>query len=149
MKALGYNKAGAENVLKLEDIEKPLPHDDEVLIEVRAASVNPLDSHLAKHPFLRGMLASRAKVKVARPGRDVAGQVVAAGSHVTQFKLGDEVFGACNGAFAEYVCARERALTLKPHNISFEQPAAVPIAGLTALQALRDKAHIQRGQSSG
>ena len=146
MKAIGYNKAGSENLLQLEEIEQPVAADDEVLLQVRAAAINPLDYHLLKHPFLRRVMASRAKVKIARPGRDVAGQVEAIGRNVTKFKVGDEVFGACNGAFAEYACARDRSLALKPHNISFDQAAAVPIAGLTALQGLRDKGHIQPGQ---
>lgn len=146
MKAIGYHKAGSENVLKLENIEKPIPTDDELLIKVHAASVNPLDYHLLKHPFLRRIMASLSTVKIARPGRDVAGQVEVIGRNISNFKVGDEVFGACNGAFAEYACARESALAIKPPNISFEQAAAVPIAGLTALQGLRDKGQIQPGQ---
>jgi NADPH:quinone reductase-like Zn-dependent oxidoreductase len=145
MKAISYHKVGSGNVLKLEDIEKPVCADDEVLIKVRAASVNPLDYHLLRHPFLRRVMASRSKVKMARPGRDVAGQVQVVGRNITKFKVGDEVFGACNGAFAEYACARESALAVKLHNISFEQAAAAPIAGLTALQGLR-KGQIQPGQ---
>jgi NADPH:quinone reductase-like Zn-dependent oxidoreductase len=90
------------------------------------------------------MLAS--KVDTTRPGRDVAGQVEGVGTNVTQFKPGDEVFGACPGAFAEYACARESALAMKPHNVSFEQAGSSPVAGLTALQGLRDKGQIQSGQ---
>lgn len=146
MKAIVYNKSGSTAVLKLEEIEKPVPKDDEVLIKVRAASVNPLDYHLLRHAFLRRVMAAVSKVKITRPGRDVAGEVEAVGRNVTRFKAGDEVFGACNGAFAEYACARESALAMKPDNISFEQAASSPVAGLTALQGLRDKGQIQPGQ---
>ena len=146
MKAIVYSKSGSGDVLKLEEVEKPVPADDEVLIKVRAASVNPLDYHLLGNAFLRRVMSAVSKAKITRPGRDVAGQVEAVGRNVTQFKPGDEVFGACNGAFAEYVCARESALVSKPANVSFEQAAAVPVAGLTALQGLRDKAQLQPGQ---
>jgi NADPH:quinone reductase-like Zn-dependent oxidoreductase len=146
MKAIVYHNSGSGDVLKLEEIEKPVPEDDQVLIKVRAASVNPLDYHLLRHAFLRRIISARSKVKIARAGRDVAGQVEAVGRNVTQFKAGDEVFGACNGAFAEYAWARESALAMKPANMSFEQAASVPVAGLTALQGLRDKGQIQPGQ---
>jgi NADPH:quinone reductase-like Zn-dependent oxidoreductase len=144
MKAIVYHKSRSADVLKFQEIEKPVPADDEVLIKVRAASVNPLDYHLLRHAFLRRIISARSKVKIV--GRDVAGQVEAVGRKVTQFKAGDEVFGACNGAFAEYACARESALAMKPDNISFEQAASSPVAGLTALQGLRDKGQIQPGQ---
>jgi len=143
MKAILYSKSDSGDVLQLEEIEKPVPADNEVLIKVHAASVNPLDYHLLKHAFLRRVMSGR---KIARPGRDVAGQVEAVGKDVTQFKPGDEVFGASHGAFAEYTCARESALAMKPPNVSFEQAASSPVAGLTALQGLRDKAQIQPGQ---
>lgn len=146
MKAIVYHKSGGANTLKLEEIEKPVPTDDEVLIKVRAASVNPLDCHLLKYPIMRRVIGALSKVKNPRPGRDVAGEVEAVGRNVTQFKSGDEVFGACSGAFAEYACARESALAMKPLAVSFEQAASVPVAGLTALQALRDKGQIQLGQ---
>ena len=150
MKAIVYHKSGSGDVLKLEETEKPVPKDDEVLIKVRAASVNPLDYHLLRHALLRRIMSALSKVKITRPGRDVAGVisegVEAVGRNVTQFKSGDEVFGACNGAFAEYVCARESALASKPTNVSFEQAASAPVAGLTALQGLRDKGQIQPGQ---
>ena len=142
MKAIVY----AGGALKLEEIEKPIPADDEVLIKVRAASVNPLDYHFLRHPFLRPLMARASKAKSLRPGRDLAGQVEAVGKNVTQFKSGDEVFGACNGAFAEYACARESAFAIKPSKVSFEQAASVPVAGLTALQGFRDKAQLQPGQ---
>jgi NADPH:quinone reductase-like Zn-dependent oxidoreductase len=143
MKAIVYHLPDA---LKLEDIEKPTAGDDEVLIKVRAASVNPLDSGLSKHPFLRRILFAISKSKINRPGRDVAGQVEAVGRNVTQFKPGDAVFGWCGGAFAEYATASESALVMKPDNASFEEVASVPVAGLTALQGLRDKGKIQPGQ---
>lgn len=146
MKAIVYYKGGSGDVLKLDQIEKPVPADDEVLIKVRAASVNPLDYHLLRHAFLRRVMSARSKVKIARPGRDVAGEVEAVGRNVTQFKAGDEVFGACVGAFAEYACGGESSLVSKPANVSFEEAAAVPVAGLTALQGLRDKAQLQPGQ---
>ena len=142
MQAIVYG----HSTLKLEEVEKPVPADNEVLIKVRAASVNPLDYHFLRHAFLRPVMAMATKVKTLRPGRDVAGQVEAVGKNVTQFKAGDEVFGACNGAFAEYACARESAFATKPSNVSFEQAASVPVAGLTALQAFRDKAQVQPGQ---
>ena len=133
MKAIVYHNSVSADVLKLEEIEKPVPRDDEVLIKVRAASVNPLDYHLLKHPFLRRIMSKLSRVKITTPGRDVAGEVEAVGRNVAQFKAGDEVFGACSGTFAEYACARESALTMKPDNVSFEQAASSPVAGLTAL----------------
>ena len=144
MKAIVYN-GGSGKALKLAETEKPVPADDEVLIKVHAASLNPMDYHLLRHPFLRGVISRATKGKITRPGGDASGEVEAVGRNVTQFKPGDEVFGACNGAFAEYACTRESALVCKPPNVSFEQVASVPIAGLTALQGLRDKARIQAG----
>jgi NADPH:quinone reductase-like Zn-dependent oxidoreductase len=136
MHAIVFGNSGE---LKLEEIDKPGPADGEVLLKVRAASVNPLDYHFLRHPFLRPVMARLTKVKTLRPGRDVAGQVEAVGKNVTQFKIGDEVFGACNGAFAEYACARESAFAIKPSNVSFEQAASVPVAALTALQDFATK----------
>ncbi len=151
MKAIVYHKTGAGDVLKLEEIERPVPKDDEVLIKVRAASVNPFDCHMLRHPWLRRILA--AKTDTTRPGRDMAGVVSeeaeapeAVGRNVTQFKPGDEVFGAGPGAFAEYASVRASDLALKPPNVSFEQAASTPVAASTALQGLRDKAQIQPGQ---
>src|SRR5213594_3840648 len=118
MKAIVYHKNDSTDALKLEEIEKPTAGDDEVLIRVRAASVNPLDYHLLRHRFMRRILSARSKVKITRPGRDVAGQVDAVARNVTQFQPGDDVFGACSGAFAEYVCASESTLALKPDNVS-------------------------------
>lgn len=146
MQAIVYSHEASRDVLKLEETEKPLPADDEVLIKVRAASVNPLDYHFLKHFFIRRVMARLSKVKILKPGRDVAGQVEAVGRNVTQFKAGDEVFGGCNGAFAEYACARESKIAIKPTEVSFEEAASVAVAGLTALQGLRDKAQLQAGQ---
>ncbi len=147
MKAAVYSRYGPPDVLQIRDVEKPVPNDNEVLIKVRAASVNPLDWRLmrGKPVFARLVIGGLLKPKATRPGVDLAGQVEAVGRNVTQFKPGDEVFGACRGAFAEYVCAIEDKLALKPANISFEDAAAVPVAAFTALQGLRDKGRIQRG----
>jgi NADPH:quinone reductase-like Zn-dependent oxidoreductase len=150
MKAIVYHNYGSPDVLKLEEIERPTPQDDKVLIKVRAASVNPLDSGLSRHPFLRRILFAMSKSKINRPGRDVAGVIAegaeAVGRNVTQFKPGDAVFGLCGGAFAEYACTAQSTLAMKPENASFEQAASIPLAGLTALQGLRDKGKIQPGQ---
>jgi NADPH:quinone reductase-like Zn-dependent oxidoreductase len=146
MKAIVYRGYGSPDVLACEEIEKPTPGDDEVLIKVRAASVNPLDRHIMRgRPFPLRIAFGLRKPRM-RPGRDVAGQVEAVGRNVTQFKPGDEVFGACSGSLAEYACARESALVTKPKNMTFEQAASVPVAALTALQGLRDKGQIRPGQ---
>jgi NADPH:quinone reductase-like Zn-dependent oxidoreductase len=146
MKAIVYHEYGSADVLKCEEIEKPVPKDDEVLIKVHAASVNPLDWRLMEgNPlFLRLFLGLR-KPRLGRPGVDVSGEVEAVGRNVTRFKLGDAVFGACSGAFAEYVCTAESKIAMKPDNLTFEQAASVNVAGLTALQGLRDKGKIQPG----
>jgi len=147
MKAIVDRNYGSPDVLKCEEVEKPTPGDNEVLIEVRAAAVNPLDWHLMKgKPFLGRLLFGLRKPKTTRPGVDVAGRVEAVGRSVTQFKPGDEVFGSCRGAFADYVCTPESALVMKPDNMTFEQAASAPTAVLTALQGLRDKGQIQPGQ---
>jgi NADPH:quinone reductase-like Zn-dependent oxidoreductase len=149
MKAVVYTKFGPPDVLEIRDIKKPVPNDDQVLIKVRAASVNPLDWHFMEGtPYImRLMMVGLRKPKDPRLGVDYAGRVEAVGRNVTQFKPGDEVFGNRSGAFAEYLCARaDRAIALKPANMTFEQAAGVPVAGLTALQGLRDKGHVQAGQ---
>src|SRR5579863_4884015 len=130
MKAAVYTKGKSGKVLEIRDLEQPVPNDNEILVRVRAASVNPLDW----------------RMKTKRPGVDVAGEIVAVGRTVARFKPGDAVFGAGKGAFAEYVCAPEAKLALKPEVVTFEQAATVPIAGMTALQALRDRGHLQSGQ---
>ena len=147
MKAIVYCDYGLTN-LKLEDIEKPVPNDDQVLVRVRAASVNPYDWHFIEGtPKIMRLGVGLRKPKDTRLGVDYAGTVEAVGKNVTQFKPGDEVFGGRGGAFAEYVCPRaDRAVAIKPANITFEQAASVNIAGITALQALRDKGKVQPGQ---
>src|SRR6266849_527936 len=148
MKAIVYSNYGSPDVLKCEEIEKPAAGDNEVLIEVRAASVNPFDWHFMRGtPYFLRMGAGLRKPKVTRLGADLAGQVEAVGRNVTQLKPGDEVFGTSrHGTFAEYVCADEKKLALKPANLTFDQAAAVPVAAITALQGLRDKGRIQPGQ---
>lgn len=146
MKAIVYCDFGAPDVLKLESIEKPVPNDDQVLIKVRAASINPFDWHFMRGiPYLMRIEAGLRKPKDTRLGGDVAGQVEAVGKNVTQFKAGDEVFGVCAGSLAEYCLGKSR-LALKPPNISFEEAASVPVAALTALQSLREKGKVQPGQ---
>ncbi len=148
MKAIVYCEYGSPDVLKLEDIEKPTPGDDQVLVRVRAASVNPLDWHYIRGtPYFMRLGAGLRKPKVTRLGVDFAGTVEAVGRNVKRFQPGDEVFGGRTGAFAQYVAVREdRAVVLKPANLTFEQAASVPIAAITALQALRDQGKIQPGQ---
>jgi NADPH:quinone reductase-like Zn-dependent oxidoreductase len=153
MKAIVSTKYGSPDVLQLQEVAKPAPKDDEVLIKIHAASINSRDWRFmrAKPFFIRlvpgGFLQPKNKIL----GADVAGRVEAVGRYVKQFKPGDEVFGYLpsatgRGTFTEYVCADENAITLKPANLSFEQAAAVPVAALTALQGLRDKGNIQTGQ---
>jgi NADPH:quinone reductase-like Zn-dependent oxidoreductase len=146
MKAIVYEHYGPPDVLQFKEIATPAPADDEVLIHVRAASVNPLDWHFMRgEPWFIRLMTGLRKPKDERLGVDVAGVVEAVGKNVTQFKPGDEVFGGCRGAFAERVCAKEDELALKPSNLSFEQAAAVLVAAITALQGLRDKGRIQPG----
>ncbi len=152
MKAIVYHEYGSPDVLKLEEVEKPTPKEDEILIKVHAASANAADWHLLRaDPFLvRLMGFGLLKPKNKILGADVAGRVEAVGRNVKQFQPSDEVFGDLSGcgfgAFAEYVSVPENALVLKPANISFEEAAAVPLAAVTALQGLRDKGQIQPGQ---
>src|SRR6266487_2185951 len=151
MRAIVYHTYGSPDVLELEEVEKPAPQDDEVLVKVYAASVNALDWHLLRaDPFLARLNMGLLKPKHQILGADVAGRVEAVGGNVKQLRPGDEVFGdifeSGLGGFAEYVCTREVALVLKPSNISFDEAAAIPVAALTALQGLRDKGQIQPGQ---
>jgi NADPH:quinone reductase-like Zn-dependent oxidoreductase len=146
MKAAIYTRYGPPDVVQITDVEKPVPKDNEVLIRVRAASVNPLDWHFMRGtPYIVRLGAGPRRPKITRLGVDLAGQVEVVGGNVIQFKPGDEVFGTCRGAFAGYVCAVEDKLAPKPANLSFEDAAAVPVAALSALQGLRDKGWIQRG----
>ncbi|MGD1147512.1 MAG: NAD(P)-dependent alcohol dehydrogenase [Thermoanaerobaculaceae bacterium] len=147
MKAIVYTEYGPPDVLRFTEVAKPTPNDDEVLIRIRAASVNPFDWHYMRGtPYVVRTTAGLRRPKVIRLGVDVAGQIEAVGKNVIQFQPGDDVFGTCKGAFAEYGCASEGALVLKPVSVTFEQAAAVPVAAFTALQGLRDKGRIQPGQ---
>lgn len=152
MKAIVYTQYGPPEVLHLKEVPTPTPKGNQVLIKVHASSINAAELYIVKgSPFLvRLMAGGLFKPSKTIPGADVAGVVEAVGREVTRFKPGDEVFGDLNedgwGAFAEYVCAREDALVTKPNNVSFESAAAVPLAGVTALQALRDTGKLQAGQ---
>ncbi len=151
MKAIIYTKYGSPDVLQLKEVEKPIPKDNEVLVKVHAASVNASDWHILRgSPFILRLVYGLIKPKQKILGADIAGRVEAVGRNVKQFQPGDEVFGDIDecglGGFAEYVCASENALVLKPVNISPEEAAAVPRAALTALQGLRNKGQIQPGQ---
>jgi NADPH:quinone reductase-like Zn-dependent oxidoreductase len=147
MKAIVYGRYGRPEVLRLQEVAKHAPKDNQVLIEVHAASVNAYDWHmLTADVFLVRLDAGVLRPKNTRLGADMAGRVEAVGSAVTQFQPGDEVFGTGYGAFAEYGYARENSLALKPPRSTFEEAAAVPMAALTALQGLRDQGQIQPGQ---
>jgi NADPH:quinone reductase-like Zn-dependent oxidoreductase len=147
MKAIVCRGYGPPRVLRLEEVDQPVPGDAEVLIRVRAAAVNPLDKVFRGTPYVLRPLFGLRRPKDTRPGRDMAGQVEAVGKSVTRFKPGDDVFGVCRGAFAEYACAAESRLAPKPAGVSFEQAAAAPVAGLTALQGLRDRGQVRPGHA--
>ena len=139
MKAITYCKYGSPDVLHLEEVEKPVPNDNEVLVRVRAASLNSLEAVIIRDLWMVRLMSGLRNPKVTRFGRDFAGVVAAVGKSVTEFKAGDEVFGVKWGAIAEYVCVLEkRGIVSKPANMSFEQAGAVGVAGLTALQGLRN-----------
>ncbi|HZV85952.1 MAG TPA: NAD(P)-dependent alcohol dehydrogenase [Candidatus Binatus sp.] len=148
MKAIVYHRYGSPDVLSYEEMAKPAPAENEVLIRVRAAAANPYDWHFMRgEPYpVRIMAGGLRKPKDPRLGADVAGEIEAVGRSITRFKPGDAVFGSCKGAFAEYTCASESKLAMKPDNVTFEQAASVPIAAFTALQGLRDKGKLQPGQ---
>src|SRR6266496_6002613 len=148
MKSILQTSYGSSDVLRLMDIEKPTPKENQVLVKVHAASINAKDYRMMQADpfFIRLMGNGFLKPKDQRIGTDVAGRVEAIGENVTQFKPGDEVFGCATGSFAEYVLAKESYLTLKPANRSFEEVAALPVAALTALQGLRDAGNIRAGQ---
>jgi len=154
MKAIVCTKYGPPELLQLQEIEKPSPADNEVLVRIYAASVNPLDGYIIKGPsaFVPILARFTKPKKDLVPGADIAGRVEAVGKDVKQFHPGDDVFGSVfggkkgAGAFAEYACATENQLALKPASISFEEAAALPIAAITALQGLRDKGGIEPGQ---
>src|SRR6266480_1172735 len=145
MKAIRYCEYGSPDVLKFEDVERMVPNDDQVLVKVRASSLNFIDPGVMRGPWPIRPLSGLRKPEKTRIGTDVAGQVAAVGKNVTQFKAGDEVFGVARPSLAEYACARERSLVIKPANVTFEQAGCVTWAGFTALQGLR-KGNIQPGQ---
>ena len=148
MKAIRYCEYGSPEVVKLDDVEKPMPNDNQVLIKVRAASLNAFDAYVIRDSWLGRLIFGLRKPRDTRLGQDIAGQVEAVGKNLAaagQFKPGDEVFGICRGALAEYACASERGLVMKPPSVPFEQAASLPLAGLTALQGLRE-GKIQPGQ---
>jgi NADPH:quinone reductase-like Zn-dependent oxidoreductase len=152
MKAITYTRYGSPDVLRLEEVAKPTPKANEVLVKICAASVNAYDwRYVRASPFLVRLVGGLFKPRNPRLGADIAGQVEAVGSDVTQFRPGDEIYGdlaaSGNGAFAEYIAVPEQALALKPANLTFEQAAAVPMAAVTALQALRDGGEIQAGHT--
>jgi NADPH:quinone reductase-like Zn-dependent oxidoreductase len=147
VKAILQRRYGPPEILRLEDVETPTVDDDGVLVQVRAASVNAGDWHLTRGlPFLVRVVEGLRVPKQSSVGTDVAGVVEAVGKNVTQFRPGDAVFGARRGALAEYVCGRESSFVPKPPGLTFEQAAAVPVAGCTALQALRDRGRVRAGQ---
>ncbi len=146
MKAIVNCEYGVGN-LQLRELEKPSPNDNEVLIRVRAASINPVDGHMLRGSWLMRPMSGLRKPKNTRFGTDYSGIVEEVGKDVTNFKPGDEVFGAKTGAVADYICGKaDRAIVMKPSNITFEQAGSVAVAGLTALQGIRDKGRIQAGQ---
>ena len=148
MRAVVRDSYGPPEAVELREVETPAPVDDEVLVRVRATSVNPFDWHaLTGVPLVARTQTGLRAPKSNRLGVDFAGEVAAVGARVTRFRPGDEVFGVRSGAFAEYVCVREeRAVASKPANVTFEDAASVPVAALTALQGLRDKGGLEAGQ---
>src|SRR6059036_2994873 len=156
MKAIVKTAYGGPEVLRLKEVEKPVPKEGQVLVKIHAASANPADYHAMRGGMVRVLapLITRENIGVRKPkdpsfGSDIAGTIETVGPNVTKFKVGDEVFGTCtkgSGGFAKYACAREVRLALKPENITFEEAAGIPIAALTALQGLRDKGKIKSGQ---
>jgi NADPH:quinone reductase-like Zn-dependent oxidoreductase len=151
VKAIVYTEYGSPDVLQLQEVEKPTPKENEVLVKVHAASANPADWHTMRGaPFLARLVNGLFKPKHPRLGADLSGRVEAVGSSVKQFQIGDAVFGCLSlnemSSFAEYVCAKESVFVLTPTNTTFEQAAAVPLAALTALQGLRNQGQIQPGQ---
>jgi NADPH:quinone reductase-like Zn-dependent oxidoreductase len=147
MKAVVQCEYGKPDVLQVRDIEKPIPDETQILVHVRAASVNPLDGHQLRGGWLLRPMTGLRKPKETRIGVDYAGIVEAVGKNVTQFKVGDEVFGGRTGALAQYICAKgDRAACVKPSAITFDEGATIAVAASTALQGLRDHGHLQAGQ---
>jgi NADPH:quinone reductase-like Zn-dependent oxidoreductase len=147
MKAILYTEYGSPDVLRLAEVPTPTPKDAEVLIRVHAASANPLDWRLMRgSPYGIRIMTGLSKPRDPRLGADVAGRVEVVGGNVTELQSGDEVFGTCSGAFAEYACGSEKSLVRKPASVTFEHAATVGVAGVTALQGLRNRGRLQRGQ---
>src|SRR5688572_16153743 len=147
MKAIRFCEYGPPEVLAVHEIEKPVPNDDEILVRVRAASSNAADSHRLRGGFVTRPFSGMRNATNTRAGTYHRGVVEEVGRNGTDFKAGDEVVGARNGALAEYICARaDRAVMSKPENVTFEQAGAVTVAGLTALQGLRDTGELKAGQ---
>jgi NADPH:quinone reductase-like Zn-dependent oxidoreductase len=146
MKAIVHHSYGRPNVLELTELETPVPAENQVLVRVRASSVNPVEWYGVTGPYFARIGAGFRAPKDPSVGADLAGVVEAVGPDIESFKVGDEVFGVSGGAWAEHALARQDRIALKPSNVSFEEAASVPIAGLTALQALRDKGNVQPGQ---
>jgi len=149
MKAIVYTKYGTPDVLELKEVDKPIPRENEVLIKVYAVSINDWDLGLLQGDLINRLINGLHKPKIKILGSDIAGRIEAVGKNVKKFQLGDEVYGDLSGSwggFAEYACARENALALKPVSMSFEEAAAIPQAAMLAIQGLRDKGQIQQGQ---
>jgi len=147
MKAIVFPNDGWPDTLHITEVDMPVPQENQVLVQIQAVAVNPLDLARVTGGFLVNFIGWLLRSKKSPPGVDIAGRVSAVGSGVKEFKPGDEVFGLISGGgFAEYVSCREKSLVMKPANISFEQAAATPVAALTALQGLRDKGQIKPGQ---
>lgn len=147
MKTFIYREYGNGDVVHMEDFEKPTAADNEILVRVRAAAVNAMDSHFLSGIYIVRPFRGIRRPRPTRPGADLAGEVEAVGKNVTLFKPGDLVFGVARGAFSEYACGPENKFALMPANLTFEQAAAMPVAGTTALQGIRDKGKVQSGQS--
>ena len=148
MKAIVYYQYGSPDVLKLQEIAMPLVRDDAVLVRIRAAAANPYDWHFMRgEPYFMRLVSGLRAPKANGLGVDFAGEVEAVGKEVTAFRPGDQVYGMVEGSFAEYGCTSENDIDLKPKNLTFEQAAAVPLAGLTALQGLRDSGQLQPEQT--
>ncbi len=146
MKAAVYRAYGSPEQVRAEELPRPVPSDDQVLVRVRAASANAMDSHFMSGFWLMRPMTGIIRPKQTIPGVDLAGEVEAVGRNVSRFKPGDSVFGVARGTFAEYACAPHDRLALKPAHLTFEQAATIPVAGVTALQVFRDKAALQPGQ---
>ena len=146
MKAIIYREYGSGEACHVEEVDKPMPRDGEVLVRVRAAALNPLDYHLMSGSYMMRPKNGFRHPKPSCPGAEMAGVVESVGTNVSRFKPGDEAFGSARSTLAEYVCVPENRLALKPANATFEEAAGIPVAGSTALQGLRDKGRIQSGQ---